>query len=102
MPTNKPWKLKALQMVKQGKSITRISEELERDWLEIHQYVRDRQSTKWSGWVGAKKFITHRLGKMATSEDLAERESLREDVADAVNYLYYAGKKLSKRMDTEQ
>ena len=102
MPTNKPWKLKALQMAKQGKSITRISKELERDWLEVHEYIRDKQGTKWSGWLGAKRYVTNRLNRMEKADDLVERKELKRELTDAINYLYYAGKKLSKGMDTEQ
>ncbi len=96
----KPWKLKAGQMAKQGKSITKISEELDVDWLLVHEYIRGKQGTAWSSWQGAKTYITYRLRKLAASDRSDERESLREEVADAVNYLYYAGRKLGKKLDS--
>ena len=102
MAKNRPWKLKAVQMAKQGKSITRISKELDVEWLLVHRHVRATQHTKWSGWVGAKRFISYRLKKMAAADDAKQRECLEAEISDAINYLYYAGKGLGKSVDQSQ
>lgn len=100
MATNKPWKLKALQMVQRGKSIAAVSERLGVEYWQVYAYICEKQGTEWSGWLGAKRYITSRLNKMATSDDPDERESLRKEVAKAIDYLHKQGRKLSRKVDS--
>ena len=100
MPTNKPWKLKALQMVHRGKSIAAVSETLGVEYWQVHEYICEKQDTDWSSWLGAKVYITHRLKKMVASDDPDERECLRQEVAKAINYLHKLSRKLGKKVDS--
>ena len=100
MTTNQPWRRNPARMAREGKSITKISENLGVEYWEVWEYVRGTQRTKWSGWLGAKRYITKRLDQIAASNDLDDRNRLKGELADAINYLYYAGKKLGKKIDS--
>ena len=58
-------KEKAKQMAIEGKTISKISEELGISWNEARSYT--------PGWQGAKVKITNRLNNLATEPDQAKR-----------------------------
>ena len=99
MTTEPSWGDTAVQMSRGGRTLTSISRELGVEWLEVFRYVRETQGTDWSTWQGAKTIITRRLKSMAVSNDPERREQLRLEVAAAVDYLYYEGKRLSTKID---
>ena len=43
--------------------------------------------------------VTNRLNRMARSKDAAKREQLRVEAAECVDYLYDAGRRLSRKID---
>ena len=58
-------KEKAKQMAIEGKTISKISEELGISWNEARSYM--------PGWQGAKVKITNRLNNLATEPNQAKR-----------------------------
>lgn len=86
----------ALLMVKEGKTIVSISEDLGLDWDVITGFVHSEDALSW---LGAKNRITHRLNRLKEENDPAVRERLADEVYDIVNYIYYSGKEMGRAID---
>ena len=87
----------AAAMARNGKTIVTIHKELDLDYWEVWDYVRNSQGTKFSSWHGAKWIITHRLNRLVNEKDQAKRQQLRNQAAECVNYLYSEAKRLSRK-----
>lgn len=86
----------AEQMAREGKTIARISKELGVSWGEVSAHVRSVHALSWQG---AKMSITNRLNRLKRERNRSTREQLVDEAAKCVDYLYYEGKNLSKKVD---
>lgn len=93
---NEDQKTIAEQMAREGKTIARISKELGVSWDEVSAHVRSVHALSWQG---AKMSITNRLNKLKREKKQSTREQLVDEAAKCVDYLYYEGKNLSKKVD---
>ena len=84
-------KEKVRQMAREGKTISKISEELGISWNEARSYT--------VSWLGAKVRITNRLNKLATTADESKREKLAAEADGYVDFLYDAAKQLGSQVD---
>lgn len=82
---------KAKKMASEGKTISKISEELGITWNEARSYT--------ISWQGAKVRITNRLKHLASEADQSKREELATEVDGYVDFLYDAAKHLSYQAD---
>ena len=93
---NDEQKAKAVQMVKQGKTIVSISRELGLEWAEVSECVHSEGALSFQG---AKSRITNRLNKLRTEKDTTKREQLVDEVSNLFNYIYFSGKDMGKAID---
>ena len=87
----------AVQMAREGKAIASISEKLGVTYWEVHAHVT---AVGALSWLGAKRSITNRLNKLKRERDQAAREQLVSEASELVNYIYYSGKNLGKKIDS--
>ena len=97
--TNPAWGEKAVQMARGGDTIEKIRKELQVDYWEVWEHVRNVQGTEWSSWQGAKWIVSNRLNRLVKERNQAERQKLRDQADECVNYLYDAAKSLSRKVD---
>lgn len=90
---------KASAMAREGMTIVQIHRELGLDYWDVWDHVRNSQGTDFSSWHGAKWIITHRLNRLVNEKDTSERQKLRDQADECVNYLYREAKRLSRKVD---
>lgn len=86
-------KNKAIQMAREGKTISKISEELRISWGEARSYLPN------SSWHGAKMRITTRLKNLATEPDQSKREKMAAEADGYADFLYDAAKHLRDQVE---
>ena len=84
-------KEKTKQMAFEGKTISKISEELGISWNEARSYT--------PGWQSAKVKITNRLNNLATEPNQAKREKMAAEADRYADFLYDAAKHLRDQVD---
>ena len=52
-----------------------------------------------TSWQGAKMIITNRLNSLVKENDQFVREQLKDEAKKWIDYLYYDGKRLSRKVD---
>ena len=82
---------KARTLAREGKTITKISEELGISWNEARSYTLS--------WLGAKKRITFRLKKLAVEPNLDKRKKMAEEADNYADFLFDAAKHLRDQVD---
>ena len=97
--TTPGWGDKAVLMARGGDTIEKIRKELKVDYWEVWEHVRNVQGTEWSSWQGAKWIVTNRLNRLVKEEDQAERQKLKDQADECVNYLFSAAKSLSRKVE---
>ena len=81
---------KVREMALEGKTITRISKELDISWNEAYTL----------GWRGAKVRITNRLNKLADETNPEKRRKLAKEADLYVDFIYDAAKHLRTQVDS--
>ncbi len=84
------------KMVGDGKTIVQICRELDLEWREVSNYLH---SVDKKSWRGAKTVITNRLKRLTTEKDDKVRQSLVDDAAKWIDYLYSDGTRLSRQVE---
>ena len=84
---------KANKLARVGRTITEISNKLEKSWHEARSYLVS------SSWRGAKVKITNRLEKLAKEQDPKKRKKLACEADKYVDFLYDAAKHLRGQVD---
>lgn len=79
-----------------GESITAISGDEELDYAVVQTHLWESGTLPWQG---AKTVITRRLKTLRAASKRQDRDQLVDDVAQQVDYLYYAARELQKRWD---
>ena len=82
---------KAKVLAREGKTITKISNELDISWNEVRSYT--------SSWLGTKKKLTDRLNKLVAEQDQDERAKLANEADNFADFLYDAAKHLRGQVD---
>ena len=93
------WGDRAVQMARGGNTIEGIRKELRVDYWEVWEHVRNIQGTEWSSWRGAKWIVTNRLNRLVKEKDQDERQKLRDQANECVNYLFNAAKSLGTKVE---
>ena len=86
---------RAEQMARSGEPISRIAQELKVDYDAIKDYLYSRRAY---AWIGAKRIITIRLKSLINENDKAKRKVLADEAREMIDYLYYEGTELSKKV----
>ena len=84
------------QMIQEGKTIVQVCDALNLEWRDVADYLEAVDKTSW---LGAKRVITNRLKWLAKESDPQKREIWAAEADKWVDYLYYDGKRLGKRVD---
>ena len=84
------------QMVKEGKTIVDICEELDLEWKDVSKFLH---SVDKKSWQGAKSVISLRLKSLSKENDPSARENLVKEADKWINYLYADGRRLSQQVD---
>jgi len=93
---SKAQKTRIVEMARSGKSIVEISKKSGLDYPVV-------QTCLWQAgtlpWQGAKTVISRRLRSLRSATRRERRDALVEEVAQQVNYLYYAARQLQSRLE---
>ena len=81
----------ARKMAFDGRTITRISEDLGISWSEARSYT--------PSWRGTKVKLTNRLNKLASEPDGTKRAKLVDEADRYADFLYDAAKHLRAQVD---
>ena len=82
---------KVRKMAAEGKTISRISQELGISWNEVRSYT--------ASWQGTKVKLTNRLKRLATESDQGKRRRLADEADQFADFLYDAAKHLRSQVD---
>ncbi len=96
--TTPEWGDRAVQMARNGDTISRIHRELKVDWYEVWTHVKSAEETEWTTWRGAKWIVTNRLNRLVKKQDQDKRQKLRDEANECVNYLNDAAKRLRAKV----
>ncbi len=83
---------RAQRMANEGRNAMEISQELDIDYWEVWNLVPQT-------WQGTKSMITRRINRLVSATDPAIRQELSKEVKAYINYLYYGGKRLGRKVD---
>ncbi len=89
-------KKQLIQGAYNGESITSMSEKFNIDFHVIQHLLCQSGTLPWQG---AKTIISRRLRSLKSAARRADRERLVEEVAEQIDYLYYAARKLQTKME---
>ena len=81
---------RAMEMVREGKTVSAISEELGISWTEADSLT--------IGWMGARSRITSLLNRMVREANADKREQMAGEVENYVSFLYDTGKVLRSQV----
>ena len=79
------------KMAAEGKTISKISQELGISWNEVRSYT--------ASWQGAKVRLTNRLKRLVTEPDQDKRQRLADEADLFADFLYDAAKHLRGQVD---
>ena len=84
-------KHKVRKMAAEGKTISRISQELGISWNEVRSYT--------ASWQGTKVKFTNRLKRLVTEPDQGKRQRMAHEADHFADFLYDAAKHLRGQVD---
>ena len=93
------WGNRAVEMARQGKKITEIHKDLDVDYWDVWNHVKEAEGIAGVGWHGAKWIVTHRLNRLAKEKNPTKRQQLVNEAKECANYLYNSGRALSRKID---
>lgn len=97
--TTPEWGDRAVQMARNGDTISRIHRELKVDWYEVWEHIRNVEGTEWTTWRGAKWIVTNRLNRLVKEQDQTKRQELRNEANECVNYLNEALRRMRSKVN---
>lgn len=99
-PTSIPeWGDRAIQMAREGKNVEKIRKELNTEYWDVWNHIRNVEGIAGVGWHGAKWIVTNRLKRLVKERDIAKREQLSREASECASYLYNSAKALGKKID---
>lgn len=81
---------RAIELVREGKTVTAISEELGISWKEADSLT--------IGWLGARSRVTTLLNRMVKENNEAKREQMAAEIENYVNFLHDTAKGLRSQV----
>ena len=91
-----PKKQQIRELIATGKSIVDICRKVKLDYPVVQMFLWEEGTLPWQG---AKRVISLRLRQLRGAAKREDRQRLADEIREQVDYLYYAAKHLSSRME---
>ena len=85
-----------VQAALDGDSITNMSERFRLEYAVVQAYLWQEGTLPWQG---AKTIISRRLRSLRSATRRPDRDRLVDEIAEQVDYLYYAARQLHAQLE---
>ena len=97
MASEEVWQ-KAVDLVRLGKEVSKVSQEMKLEYGELADRVRQSQNTEWTSWLGARLAATNRLDLIIAEPEEEKRKALAGQIHQIIDHFYYLGKQHGQRI----